>query len=602
MHERYSRLFALESNQYSLGSSVIVQAGALLLDNTTKTVLAQLKIINVSTKQIIAMKIKLTCYDVWGQSIGDDVEFHYMDLKVNRDEAFGQNTPIYLPDETTRSFAIKGITVVFADRSQWSFEFIAWETLNFYISLDGFFENADQLKQFRLETTPQSKYIPTDATDIWLCSCGHINRQDEFKCHNCGVDHKQLSRSLERDYLNTRIEQREKFEQEEKDKIALLHAKKKREKKKILFRWLGVSFGVIVFLSTFSVLFFNFIKPEIKYRKAIRELELDNYATAYSIFQEIAEYKDAESLALEAMRNTELTIENNRWELSDYEYEGQVFYAPYVCEVTSGRKDPLLIYVNYMMDTEAWSHDGHTIVKDNILTLSNGKGVIREQIVIGHEEITSPLSVQGYLPLNKLNSKNSEVTIEKITTTKDDPDPVFGMNVFHIDAKVRTSDRTGNQILAYEVVDKNIGVVLTAYCFIANGTADIHERFALSKTVPKPDYEIVPVAIYSFSEAQKDGFSYSSSALAGEINVIGSFEGSIRIESPNNPIGLAVFRLEIYDGTTIVNTDGLIKIVLINEGLGNIDVYISDREDTDLDYKIDLIGYAPFTAIDRGNE
>ena len=90
--------------------------------------------------------------------------------------------------------------------------------------------------------------------------------------------------------------------------------------------------------------FFNFIKPEIKYRKAIRELELDNYATAYSIFQEIAEYKDAESLALEAMRNTELTIENNRWELSDYEYEGQVFYAPSVCEVTSGRKDPLLIY------------------------------------------------------------------------------------------------------------------------------------------------------------------------------------------------------------------------------------------------------------------
>jgi len=511
-----------------------------------------------------------------------------------------------LPDETTRSFAIKGITVVFADRSQWNFDFIAWETLSFYISLDGFFENADQLKQFRLETTPQSKYIPTDSTDIWLCSCGHINRQDEFKCHNCGVDHKQLSRSLEREYLNTRIEQREKFEQEEKDEIALLHAKKEREKKKILFRWLGVSFGAIVFLSTFCVLFFNFIKPEIKYRKAIRELALDNFATAYSLFQEIAEYKNAESLALEAMRNTELTIENNRWELSDYEYEGQLFFDTYVCEVTSERLDPLLIYVNCKMGKLAWDQTSfrHRIVNEDILTLSNGKGVIRANDLTLSREDTMPstLEMVGYLPLEKLGSTINQVTIEDFSTTKEDPDAIFGMNVYQIDAKVRTSDKTGYQILAYEVVDNNIGIVLTAYCFIANGMADIHERFALSAAVPKPDYEIIPVAIYNFSEAQKDEFSYSSSALVGEIDSIGSFKGSIRIESLKSQLGLAIFRLEIYDGTTIVNTDGLNKIVLFNEGIGTIDVFISDQEDTDLDYEIDLIGYAPFTILDHGNE
>ena len=42
MSERYTRLFALEENLYSDGSPVVISAGALLKDNQTGAVLAQL--------------------------------------------------------------------------------------------------------------------------------------------------------------------------------------------------------------------------------------------------------------------------------------------------------------------------------------------------------------------------------------------------------------------------------------------------------------------------------------------------------------------------------------------------------------------------------
>ena len=51
MAERYTRVYSIPDNLYAEGSPVVIKAGALLLDNKTNTVIAQLKLQNIGSKK-----------------------------------------------------------------------------------------------------------------------------------------------------------------------------------------------------------------------------------------------------------------------------------------------------------------------------------------------------------------------------------------------------------------------------------------------------------------------------------------------------------------------------------------------------------------------
>ena len=59
MSERYTRLFSLTSPLYAAGAPVMITAGALLKDNQTGKVLAQLKIKNISDKAIKGVSVRI---------------------------------------------------------------------------------------------------------------------------------------------------------------------------------------------------------------------------------------------------------------------------------------------------------------------------------------------------------------------------------------------------------------------------------------------------------------------------------------------------------------------------------------------------------------
>ena len=115
MSERYSRLFSLPTNLYTEGSPVLIAAGALLKDNQTGKVLAQLKFRNISQKAIQSVKVKVNACDTAGCPLAGMDSFSYLDLSVEANEEFGQSKPIYLPDATTRAFSVEILSVVFAD-------------------------------------------------------------------------------------------------------------------------------------------------------------------------------------------------------------------------------------------------------------------------------------------------------------------------------------------------------------------------------------------------------------------------------------------------------------------------------------------------------
>lgn len=94
---------------------MLIAAGALLKDNRSGKVLAQLKFRNISQKAIQSVKVKVNACDTAGCPLAGVDSFSYLDLSVAAGEEFGQSKPIYLPDATTRSFTVEILSVVFTD-------------------------------------------------------------------------------------------------------------------------------------------------------------------------------------------------------------------------------------------------------------------------------------------------------------------------------------------------------------------------------------------------------------------------------------------------------------------------------------------------------
>ena len=85
MSERYSRLFALPENLYASGSPVVIAAGALLKDNQTGKVIAQLKLRNIGNKAIKAATVSIIPFDTVGNPLGEPIQYQYLDLKGNKE-------------------------------------------------------------------------------------------------------------------------------------------------------------------------------------------------------------------------------------------------------------------------------------------------------------------------------------------------------------------------------------------------------------------------------------------------------------------------------------------------------------------------------------
>lgn len=120
MSERYTRLFSLPENLGLEDCPVVISAGALLMDNTTGKVLAQLKLRNLSSQSVKAVTVRINAYNTAGEALNGGEAFSYLDLDVPLDGEFGSQTPIPLPDAAMRSFTVDILSVVLADGTVYS--------------------------------------------------------------------------------------------------------------------------------------------------------------------------------------------------------------------------------------------------------------------------------------------------------------------------------------------------------------------------------------------------------------------------------------------------------------------------------------------------
>lgn len=302
MSERYSKLFSLSENLYTEGSPVLIVAGALLKDNQTGKVIAQLKLSNISTKVIKSVTVAIFPLNTAGKTLGDVVRYEYLDLSSSRDTYFGSKSAIPLPDSSSRSFGVAVEEVVFMDNSLWSTNNELWEPLAKPDALD-FRLDEEMVKQFLMEYGYGAKSFLLEQKDLWYCVCGAINHHDEKTCHSCRKSIYNL-RSIDLDAMRRRKEQRLVQEQQQAEKeAAATHERIKKAKRTALI--VLPSAAIVI---AFFVLLNSVIIPNRKYNNAVSMMKDEKYEEALAIFEAIDGFKDSANMILESKYNIAISL------------------------------------------------------------------------------------------------------------------------------------------------------------------------------------------------------------------------------------------------------------------------------------------------------
>ena len=294
MAERYTRLYTLPENLYTEGAPLVIAAGALLKDNQTGKVLAQLKYRSICSRPIRAIKVLITGYDM-AKAVVCREEHQYLDLEIGRDEYWGSKEAVYLPDRSVRSYSAAVLAVYYADGGSYVSDSQRWEPLQEQAGLDTKLWDKELAKQYRLDTTPKSAFVPMHQKDLWLCACGEINRDGE-RCHVCSQELDTLIAKLDVDRLREKKTERLRREEEHAsavDAVRDAHAKKAKKIALIAAPIAVIAAAAIVFSVVSS-------KNARAYDDALALLDAGRYNEADVAFTKLGNYKDSAEKAEEA--------------------------------------------------------------------------------------------------------------------------------------------------------------------------------------------------------------------------------------------------------------------------------------------------------------
>ena len=290
MGETYARLYSLPERLYTMGAPVVVAAGALLKDNRNGNIIVQLKIQNICSKTIKAVTVKITSIDTVGRTLGEETEYQYLDLNVKRNEFLGQQVPIIVPNEQTRSYSVKVTEAAFDDNTVWAGNEI-WEPLEKPDPIEKKIANGELARQYRIKYGKNSKYLLKQDRDLWFCTCGAINHESELSCCSCHIDRKKLE-ELDVDALKKECDARledERKERERKQAEAAVEAKKKQKKIKMIV--VGVAAAVAV--AAVGVVIKDNLNKKKLYNQGLALLEDGKYDDSIALLESLNGYKDS---------------------------------------------------------------------------------------------------------------------------------------------------------------------------------------------------------------------------------------------------------------------------------------------------------------------
>lgn len=291
METRYTQLFVKHDNLYTEGAPICIAAYALLRDNQTGKLVAQIKMTNLSSQEIRAVKVSICAVDAFGTKINTIGEYQYTWLDVHRDEAFGHKNAVILPSPLVASFTCKCLGVVFQDGSTWNApENAVWAPLAEPSEL--FKELGELSLQYKREIGEDAKFVPETDRDLWLCTCGAINRANEALCHKCNKSKEEMFSKLDVNaleehhklFLQQELEHKRK-EEEEKQREA---EAARKQRKKVWIWAISVIALILVVVGIYVVP--QEIKYGAKYKDAVALAEKGEYGAAVAELEKMDGY------------------------------------------------------------------------------------------------------------------------------------------------------------------------------------------------------------------------------------------------------------------------------------------------------------------------
>ena len=291
MAERYTRLFTLSEDLYTPGAPLVIAAGALLKDTQTGQVLAQLKLRSISDRPINAVDLQVIGYDMSKSEICRE-EHQYLDLKVSRDDMFGSKEAILMSRPSVRSFSVRVIAVYFADGDRYLGPEERWTSLPEQQDLNSRLFDTELIRQYKLETSERSRYVPMEYLDLWLCSCGEINHTGEpcYRCGRCLEDEKQ--------FLNVELLRKRKTErlQAEAGRAAQEEARKKTSGYRVK-RLASILIPFLIIAAGAAAVWFINSAREQSYSNAVALYDAGDYAGAAKAYTSLGEFQDSSERA-----------------------------------------------------------------------------------------------------------------------------------------------------------------------------------------------------------------------------------------------------------------------------------------------------------------
>ena len=294
MSSRYQELYRLPNKLYVENSPVLIEAGALQKDTVSDKVLAQIKIRNLSTKDIIACKVAIKAYETNGNEVEGVSEFSYLDINISKGKEFGTKTPIYLPNNATRKFSVVVKEVVFEDNSIWTSNLIEWTQIVAQKKITELFNNLEDIKQYQIEVGENCEFYPEKREGLFFCTCGATNLDTAAQCYHCGKKYDLLISCLNEELLtrkrNERLE-KEKLEKEEANRLAEIEQKRKEEKRKKIIKVSKIFILTMIFITIVFTLIF--IQPYILRYKINDTIEKKDYLISLDYIEKVKDEQES---------------------------------------------------------------------------------------------------------------------------------------------------------------------------------------------------------------------------------------------------------------------------------------------------------------------
>ena len=283
MSDRFERILSLDKELWCKDSPVLIEKGALLKDSYTNKYLVQLKFLNLCPKTVIGLTLKVIYHDKINETSGE-TEFTYTDLKAEKGTYFGDNKPLYIPNENAREFEFIVTKVVFDDNSQWNNE-------NKFIEIGETKVSAEEkiIEQLKRDlNTYENISMPGFSTNYWYCVCGQFNINSEDECCKCKRNKEELKKVSDINTLKSNLAVYEQKEAERLEKERKKAAEDKKRNKKIFKICLVIAVVAVVGITGGKA-----IKKNIDYRHAEALMESGKYDEATAAFKKLGDYKDS---------------------------------------------------------------------------------------------------------------------------------------------------------------------------------------------------------------------------------------------------------------------------------------------------------------------